>query len=308
VSAEADPRLIVVAEPSGQPDRDCLNANIYGLQQAGFSVRYSAYNPDCGKRLTIDGVHNRANSLNHCLIDNPGGIVLCARGGYGASDLLDLLDWAGLKNVTANLVGGFSDISALHSAFYTRLGWAGLHGPMPGSPLWKTTGKNFEKFTEILQSWPAECQSAIDLTQVDKFSRNESDVNGTLFGGCFSVLSNLIGTKNFPESLAGHIVFLEDTNESLPQLLRCWNQWHQSGVLDGVEAVVLGKMTHRDKTEQQLLCELPNYLKERSNLAIFTSDQFGHIVDNRPLMTGASARIANGLLSWRLNSGNLIGF
>ena len=41
-----------------------------------------------------------------------------------------------LEKLPPKIVGGFSDISSLHSALYAKLGWPSLHCPMPNTPYW----------------------------------------------------------------------------------------------------------------------------------------------------------------------------
>ena len=79
--------------------------------------------------------------LNSLLKKRPQ-ILWCGKGGYGASSLLDQIPWEKLdKKRQDKLIVGFSDISALHSALYAKLGWVGLHAAMPFSKLW-TNKKN----------------------------------------------------------------------------------------------------------------------------------------------------------------------
>lgn len=56
--------------------------------------------------------------------------MICARGGYGAQRVVDLLDWEAMRAAGPKVLVGFSDVTALHEAFATRLGLVTLHGPM----------------------------------------------------------------------------------------------------------------------------------------------------------------------------------
>ena len=50
--------------------------------------------------------------------------MLCARGGYGAQRMVDLLDWAAMRAAGPKVFVGYSDITALHEAFATRSAWS----------------------------------------------------------------------------------------------------------------------------------------------------------------------------------------
>ena len=78
----------------------------------------------------------RANQLNDLAQTETADFILCARGGYGCSELFETLDWEDPQKKQASLVG-FSDISALHCARYALNGLSGIHGPMIGSAIWK---------------------------------------------------------------------------------------------------------------------------------------------------------------------------
>ncbi len=73
---------------------------------------------------------DRAADLQDAWCDPAVDAVLCARGGYGVQRMVDLLDWDAMRAAGPKVFVGFSDITALHEAFATRLGLVTLHGPM----------------------------------------------------------------------------------------------------------------------------------------------------------------------------------
>lgn len=288
-----------IVDPSGAPVVEALTTNCAALEAAGLAASRRDYPTDAGDRLAAAGVAARAVLLNDAL--DRYDIVICSRGGYGISDLLDALDWRRLAVSAPRLVVGFSDITALQCALYARLGWASLHAPMPGSTLWRPGSADVDAVVDVLRNWPGECEGAVAVQ-----GTSPSELRGPLFGGCMSVIGSLIGTPYFPRSLAGHIVFLEDVNENAARILRFWNQWRQSGALDGVAAVVLGCFVHADADERPGLDALPERIAERSDCPVLTSSDFGHSVPNLPLMTGADATISAGRLQWRYSPGAML--
>lgn len=286
---------VAIVEPSGQPDMDCLDRNLAALRNSGIDPVHLPFNGNTRVRLGQPGIVSRSRQLQDAL--DAHGLLLCARGGYGAADLLDHLNWASLSNQTPVLVIGFSDISALHCALYTHLGWSGLHGPMPGSPLWRIGGVDIEHLLDLVRSWPGNLEGRVPTTPVSTRPPNPLPT-GVLFGGCMAVLTNLIGTDHFPNSLRGHILFLEDVNETVPRLLRSWNQWRQAGVLEGVQAIVLGDFRHHDQNELDWLDHWPELVADTTEIPVYRSSAFGHVSPNMPLMVGAQARIERDQLIW----------
>lgn len=289
----------VVIDPSGAPVTQALETNFAALEAAGFSFDRRAYSDACGDRLGEAGTAARAALLNGALADYDA--IVCARGGYGISDLLDRLDWPALRASAPRLVVGFSDITALQCALYAQLGWASLHAPMPGSTLWRPGGGDVAAVVDVLRGWPGECGGSIAVD-----GDGAAAVEGRLFGGCLSVVGALIGTPYFPGSLAGHVLFIEDVNENATRILRYWNQFRQAGVLDGVTAVVLGRFVHVDESERAALDDLPARIAERCDCPVLTSPDFGHVCPNFPLMTGAAATIADGRLRWEFSPGAML--
>ena len=290
-----DNNLIHVLEPSGPPESDVLDRNLRAIRQQGFEVEYTPCSAPAKTRLEIEGIEIRLGVLQSAL-DSNSRYLLSARGGYGASELLGRLDWDALAKEVPRVLIGFSDISALQSALYARLDWPSLHAPMPGSSLWQG-GEDVTALLDLLRSdrpWTG----SISVAPVSKTP--ELKCQGRLFGGCLSVLSNLVGTPDLPSDLSGHILFFEDTGESAPRLLRYWRQWLDSGLLRGVRAVVFGRFT-----EMGSMAEADSWvvteLAARTPCPVFSSRDFGHVTPNAPLAIGAQAEIRHDRLLWNLD-------
>jgi muramoyltetrapeptide carboxypeptidase len=244
--------------------------------------------------------------LHDALFDTDCAYVWGARGGYGCSDLLALLDWNALAKLKHGpKIIGFSDISALHSAFYSKLAWKGIHGPMPATTLWKQESETRDVDAVIAGIRSNQWNGSFKLKE--RISMNNQDptaiLRGPLFGGCFSVLTNLIGTEFFPSSLANHILFLEDTGEHPGRLQRYLNQWIHSRALDGIEAIILGDF--RDCCSKEDFCRLvAQPFAEKTKVPVFTTNDFGHISPNFPIMVGATGVIDQSQLklSWAEHS------
>ena len=225
-------------------------------------------------------------------------ILLCVRGGYGVSDLLPDLPYQGLPQ---SLLVGYSDISALLSALWTQRQFVGVHGAMPATNSWECADS--EAMTTLLSLLAGrETVGKIKLQRLDKDGLDkggdETMLRGTLFGGCLSVLTNLIATPYLPKSLSGYILFFEDVNENVGRVLRNFNQWLQSGMLAGVRAVILGRFEELAGNPQQLYRELV----QRLACPLYVTDSFGHSAPLYPLPVGGEAEITGDYLSWNMAS------
>lgn len=217
--------------------------------------------------------------------------ILCVRGGYGTSDLLPHIPYQRLPRTKR--VIGFSDISALHSALWTRCGFVGISAAMPGSAAW---GDMESKAMRTLLGIIRGTCNAGELAVEALCDSGTEEIEGTLFGGCFSVLTNLLATPYLPRSLAGYILFFEDINESVWKLLRYLNQWRFSGILDGVQAIVLGRFEQLEGSLEHLHAEW----QARVACPVYTTDDFGHSAPISPLPVGGRGVISGGKLGWTL--------
>jgi muramoyltetrapeptide carboxypeptidase len=202
-----------------------------------------------------------------------------------------------LKKLSPKLIIGFSDISALHSAFLAQLAWPGLHAPMPATSYWS---ENQDIDLTALMETFINPQNPIILNIYETISHPSlsSPIHGWLFGGCLSVLTNLIGTPYFPENLNRAILFWEDIDESPARILRQVNHWIQSKVLLGVQAIILGRFTLSQSRPDLDTRKLGTEIFLRTSIPVFLTQEFGHCSPNIPLLLGGQAQINRSSLSW----------
>ena len=285
---------IKIIRPSSLGHTDILQSNISDLKKRGIKVFYDEKTPDPNNSSSYS-VQDRLEELVEALTNPDYDYVLCARGGYGASDLLDLIPWDRLKNVSPKTLVGFSDICALHSALYSKLCWCGLHAPMPASRLWASNKKMLERYLSFLTQGAQSFSLPLDLKLSPSSVENHQSIEGKLFGGCLTVITALIGTQYFPR-LEDHILFLEDIRENPGSVNRMINQWIQSGSLKGVKGVVLGSFVKYGSSQEY--AHLIKNIEEKTKIPCFSSKYFGHISLNYPLLIGATATIKDGILKW----------
>lgn len=277
--------------PSSVCQESLLSKSVLELKQAGFYAQFNIPKPHPRLPFLASTIEARVSELSSALLSNSDAPILCARGGYGASDLLPHLPWAKLKLTHPKWLIGFSDASALQSALFSKLGWPSIHGPMPGTELWgQNRNADLQVLYKLLQK-PKHMEGSIRLNALS--DHKVENVQGWLFGGCMSVLANLIGTPYFPHSLRGALIFLEDTGEHPGRILRMLNQFIASGILENALALILGNFG-----DDELLSPLQEEIAKRSPIPVFASNDFGHVSPNFPLVLGASGVIRDQSLLW----------
>ncbi|MGH3665629.1 MAG: S66 peptidase family protein [Egibacteraceae bacterium] len=234
----AGDRVRIVA-PSGPLLAGRLEAGTQVLRSWGLHVE--ATPPATGGSpfgyLSADDA-TRARDLQDAWCDPAVAAVFCARGGYGAQRMLDLLDWDVMHAATADhgpkVLLGFSDITALHEAFAARLGVATLLGPMPtGTPLLTQ-----ERTRDHLRATLLQPESAMELHCPHAGPLVGGRAMGVLVGGTASLLSSGLGTPCTRDNVAGGLLVLEDIGEEPYRLDRIFTQMRRTGYLDGVNGVI----------------------------------------------------------------------
>lgn len=282
--------------PSSRGPDHILGPRISELENRGFRVLYDPLRPDPHWPFTISSVAERADALIRAMEEKDADILLATRGGYGASDLFHLIPWKKFEKAKPKTIVGFSDISALHSAAVTKLGWPGIHAPMPQSELWGRPGlTDTDELLALLKGEKTAGSLKIDAA----FNVPANVCEGWLFGGCLSVLTNLIGTPYLPTSLAGAVLFFEDIGENPGRLMRFLTQWQHAGLLGGVRAIVCGQFRELGPIPFSER-ELARTISERFRLPVFVSPDFGHCAPNYPLPLKARAVVTPTEFRWQL--------
>lgn len=229
-------RVAVVA-PSGPVDPDALDTGIAWLRGLGLDVRIGAHVHDRWGYLAGSDA-DRAADLTEAWCDPDVAAVLCARGGYGAARLLDRLDWAALRAATVRRPGwlhGSSDITALHTAFRTRLGVATSFGPMVATLLADPDPVTDAVTRRALLDAPGAVGGGYPLVG--------GRARGVLTGGNLSLLVSLLGTGHAPPPADGAVVLLEDVGEKPYRVDRMLTHLLMAGALDGAAGIALGSWT-----------------------------------------------------------------
>lgn len=163
--------------------------------------------------------------------------IFCLKGGYGATRIVDKIDYKIIHD-NPKLLMGFSDITVLLNAINQRANLVTAHGLvgifMSHPNCDQFSRENFENFLfgslkdQIFTSPNGEWQLI-----------NEGVVNGELVGGNLSLISSLLGTK-YDIDFKEKIVFIEDVNESPYRLDRMFSSLRLAGKLDQAKGFILG--------------------------------------------------------------------
>ncbi|HEU5161465.1 MAG TPA: LD-carboxypeptidase [Streptosporangiaceae bacterium] len=238
---------VAVVAPSGPVDPARLAAGCATLRDLGLHVVVGEH---VRARVTLAETEpvppgwqalagtdaDRAADLRDAWCDPAVRAVLCARGGYGSTRVLDHLDWAALAGAMAaqgpKILHGSSDITALHVAFGRRLGVTTSFGPMVAAILADREPVSTEHARAALFGAAAPVRGRRALAG--------GCAEGVLTGGNLALLAALAGTPDAAEPATGRIAFLEDVAEPPYRVDRMLGQLLRAGWFAGVAGIALG--------------------------------------------------------------------
>ncbi len=269
--------------PSGKFAREPFDAGIAWLRER-YEVAFS------DTIYEVDAYHagtaaRRISELHNALADDAVDAIICARGGFGATQLLPRLPLADIRKANKMIIG-FSDVTALH-ARWNEAGVLSLHAPMVGA-LAKASPAVRDAWIRQLEHPFSPIDHAVSPLNE---AADSATVSGELVGGNLAVFSALLGTPFMPK-LNRKLLFLEDVGERPYRIDRLLITWQQSGLLDHLAGIVLGTFTecHPGQDGLSVLDVFQRHFGE-SEIPVWDGLPSGHIDENYPLTLGAPYEI-----------------
>lgn len=229
--------VIGIVAPSGPTTKEKVKLAKDQLEGLGFQVKlgHSCYE----KHGYLSGKDEvRARDLNHMFEDQEVQGIICLRGGYGASKILNRIDLEQIAKRPKVFVG-YSDITALHLAMNQISKLVTFHGPMGSSDI----AGGLDDFTREGFLKAVMGSSPMGEIQNPKGKKMQSLVggkaNGILVGGNLSLIAATMGTP-YEIDTKGKILFLEEIGEEPYRVDRMLTQLLLSGKLGDAEGILLG--------------------------------------------------------------------
>ena len=269
--------------------RACLELRAAGLVPVVGSACASEY-PACEPELSrgqdplcfyAGEPPQRAEDLIRALEDPEIKAVICARGGYGAIQILPLLP-KGIWRRNPKWIVGYSDITALHMACQKE-GVMSLHANMCGEL--GALGLREEGNAAMLdflfgrssgQYGTAPCRYNIP-----------GRAQGVLLGGNMITLVSLLGSPYDPLGDRDCILFLEEVSESMHSIDRLFNMLLLQGKLSRVKGIVFGDFTDcGDEFAMDSAAQMLHRYTSTLDIPVCFGFPAGHGALNLPLAEG----------------------
>lgn len=273
--------------PGSALSRSAFEQTLSNITALGFKVKYSP-NLKVRNGFLSGTDQQRVEDIHSMFQDETVSGIICARGGYGCGRLLDLIDYQIIQRNPKPFLG-FSDITALHCAFYKHAGLVTFHGPV-GASEWNDFTKDY---TDDLLTKGRRVKVRAD----NPVTISEGTASGRLLGGNLSLLTSLLGTKHDPD-YRKHLLFIEEVGESTYRVDRMLTQLRSSGKLQDLSGIALGYFTGCDLSPDQTGYEqsigLMEVFKDRLGdlgIPVVYGFPFGHEPHNATLPVGIEAEL-----------------
>ncbi len=277
--------VIAVCAPAGPVDADRLQRGISRLSAAGY-VAEIADGVLASEGYFAGGDGHRARQLEWALTLPEARAVMAARGGYGTTRLLPLVDWKKAARRPKLLVG-YSDMTAVLAYVSTRLRLPCLHGPMAAADL---AGRFDADALDAFARLAAGAVSPREPWGEPMERLRGGGAEGVLSGGCLSVITALLSTP-FEPDFRGALLFLEDVGEPAYRIDRMMTQWIQSGRWSGIAGILAGRMAPARGESAGELRRVFHEAGKRLSVPVWFGFPAGHDGRNVALPFGVRARV-----------------
>ena len=298
-------KTVGVVMPASILAKAKFDRGVDALKAAGYKVKLAP-------RLAFDkraAVEDRVKDFEEMWMDPEVDLVLCARGGTGAENVIVKLDWAKLRTRPDQKVLGFSNITMILNAMLKEK--AGH--PISGSTISHMNYASGDTFEWLCRTVAGKPQPAAKLRAL-----KPGAFSGLPCGGHIALVRKGIDMK-WNADAKGRVVFLERNNSATVEGIR--NELDvilKSGFLNGAAGVIFGDVTpgaaNRGEKGKRALSgkdlkaaraqveELKRDFAARAGCPVYDGYAYGHISVSHAIDFRRRVSVAeDGTMTWEMS-------
>ncbi len=283
--------------PGSFIDEKELKDSVENLEHLGFKVVYT------DNILARDGYlagtdKQRVSDINEMFSRKDVNAIVAARGGYGCTRILPMIDYKTIKNNPKILIG-YSDITALLYGIFKETGLVCFHGPV-GISTFNDFSVDYFKNVLMFPHGKLTFYNAHENNNDDLYKPatiRSGKAQGKLVGGNLSLVVSVIGTS-YDIDTNGNIIFLEEVGEEPYRVDRMITQMIESGKFNKASGIALGvfssckpKPSHSDIDNSFSVLEVLFDRLFPLNIPVVYGMSFGHITNKFTIPFGINAEL-----------------
>lgn len=290
---------------------DCINLAIKRLESLGLKVTFAKHVKDFDSDYMCTNPKDRAEDLNEAFRDTNVKAILTVIGGFNSNQILKYIDFEMIKK-NPKILCGFSDITILLDAIYSKTGLVTYYGPHFSSfGMKKGFEYTFEYFKKILlkdggetevisskewsdDAWFLDQENREFIDNEGMFIINEGEASGKIIGGNLCTLNLLQGTEYMPD-IKDSILFLEDDEMAgklfLVEFDRDFVSLIQQPNFETVKGIVIGRSQKSCEMNNEKWIKLIKSKPELENIPVIAGCDFGHTTPIITFPIGGEAKL-----------------
>ena len=280
-------KCVAILSPASKPKEAQIRRGIAMLEKAGIKVKLMPHSFEgaSGKAYASAPLEHRIADWNQAVNDPEVDMIIPTRGGSGAQDLADKVDWQKFKERNLILMG-FSNITCLTAAMDHFNAGRPIAGPNLGRLVTATPGA-LKHLKAVLAKG--------DIPEIKLTPLRKGDARGRIYAGHIMLLDNN-NRSRFPVDTTGRVIFIECVGRNTKVISDCFDGLLKRGFFDKAAAVVLCHFSkladpeNRDKMFEEWTGKL--------KCPVYKGYPYGHENANYALDFTRTAVIKNDVLSF----------
>ena len=302
-------RIIAPSRSMNILGEETINIATERLEQLGLKVTFGKYVNEYDDYYGVASIEHRVQDLEDAFKDKNVKAILTVIGGFNSNQILKYINYDIIKQ-NPKIFCGYSDITAVLDAIYTKTGLVTYYGPHFSSFGEK---KGFQYTLEYFKKMFFEENSievksselwSSDSWYIDQDNRNfiensgiltinKGKAEGEIIGGNLSTLDLLKGTEFMP-SLRDKILFLEyvgeDGKEGILTIDRLIQGFIHLPDFKYIKALVFGRSIPQLEMNDGKWIKIIKTKKELEHIPVIANCDFGHTT---PMFTFPIGGVAN---------------
>ena len=287
-------RVIAPSRSMNILSADTIDLATKRLEELGFKVTFGKnVRKEIDENYNCASIEDRVEDLHDAFKDTNVKAILTVIGGFNVNQILDYIDYELIQS-NPKIICGFSDITALLNAIYTKTGLVTYYGPHYSSfGMKKGLDYTIEYFKKMLMAEEdilvkSSSEWSDDLWFLNQEGRtfikndglvvlNGGSAEGTIIGGNLCTLNLLQGTEYMPD-LHDAILLLEDDEAAGANFLKEFDRNLQSLLhcYKNIKGLIIGRAQVSNEMTTQKWQSIIQSKKELENIPVIINADFGH--------------------------------